>query len=219
MINLTATERRRTRLPDPRGLRAPHRRPHDTSALTFAAGDTMAVDGGRAGRQRRHDSVSTGRRDVHSIVDVVGYLGGDGEPLWFDPSVPTRLTDTRTDRQLPPVPGMRGRAGPDGSVHAVPDGATSPTLANIAVVDGQRPRVPPGRAHATASATTQTFSNLNYVRRRRRANMALIDGGDDRQLRLRATETHVIVDELGALDPDERLGWKIDAATARPRHT
>lgn len=207
MINLTATEAAGPgflTLEDC-GPRSGHR---TTSALTFANGDTMAVMAvvplDADGRFCVYRST-----DVHSIVDVLGYIGDDGDPLWFDPSVPTRLTDTRTTGSCRPLQECESGPVPNGSIHAVPTVDDRPRVANIAVVDGQGP----GFLQAGACdgvGDGQTFSNLNYLDDAARSNLALIAGGDVGSCVFALTEAHVLVDELGALDPVEGYGWSLE---------
>lgn len=179
-----------------------------TSAVTFAAGDSMAAmavvpvdDSGRFCVYR-----STG---VHSIVDVLGHIGADGEPLWFDPSIPNRLTDTRSDGACRPLQECEIGPVPDRSVHAVPTGDDRPRIANVAVVDGSGP----GFLQAGACdgvGEEHLFSNLNYLDDAARSNLALIGNGEIGSCVFALTEAHVIVDELGSLDPVDGYGWALE---------
>ena len=179
-----------------------------TSALTFAADDTTAAmavvpidEDGRFCVYR-----STG---VHSIVDVLGHIGADGEPMWFDPSIPNRLTDTRTDGACVPDDECRTGPVPDGAVHAVPTEDERPRVANVAVVDGSGP----GYLQAGVCdgvGEEYLFSNLNYLDDSARANLALVGNGEIGSCVFALTEAHVIVDELGALDPVDGYGWSLE---------
>ncbi|MEJ7801108.1 MAG: M15 family metallopeptidase [Ilumatobacter sp.] len=178
-----------------------------TSALTFAPDDsvaTMAVtpldDDGRFCVYR-----STA---VHSIVDVVGFLGADGEPMWFHPSTPTRLTDTRAGGAC--APSGACHSGPVGSqaLHAVPTTDSRPRLANVAVIEGAGPGfLQAGTCDGVGPQ--REFSNLNYQGDSVRSNLALIDNDISGSCVYALTQTHVIVDELGTLDDVTGYGWSL----------
>jgi hypothetical protein len=175
---------------------------HGTSALNFAAGETAAamavVPLDEQGRFCVYRSTA-----VHSVVDVVGFLSATGERLWFEPSEPTRLVDTRLDGDRRPVA--------DQTSHDVPTGDIAPRVANLTVVDSAGP----GHAQAASCSAVGTteFSNINYVQGTTRANMVLLDNGGAGACVWAYRQTHVVVDELGRLLPDQGLGWRID----RPR--
>ncbi len=186
----------------------PRRGNRATSALTFTAGDSRAVMAvvpvDADGRFCVYRST-----DVHSIVDVLGHIGADGEPLWFEPTVPNRLTDTRSDGSCRSLRECQEGRVPDGSVHAVPTDDARPRIANLAVVDG----IGPGFLQAGACdgvGEGQVFSNLNYLDDAARSNLALIAGSDVGSCVFALTEAHVLVDELGALDPDAGYGWALE---------
>ena len=181
----------------------------DTSAITFADGETIAtmavVPIAEDGRFCIYRST-----DVHSIVDVVAYLADDGERLWFEPSTPTRLTDTRQEGSCTPL--LECHEGPvqDGARHLVPTSDDAARIANIAVVDGSGP----GYAQAgqcDSVGTEHKFSNLNYADEAARSNLAVIAGGDAGACVFTLTETHVIVDELGRLTTESGYGWQLGA--------
>ena len=65
-------------------------------------------------------------------------------------------------------------------------------------------------AHATASGKISLFSNLNYLDDAARSNLALVGSGEIGSCVFALTEAHVIVDELGALDPVEGYGWALE---------
>jgi hypothetical protein len=181
-----------------------------TSSISFAPGQavaTMAVvplaDGGRFCVYR-----ST---SVHSLVDVVAYLGADGEPLWFDPSPPTRLTDTRRDGSCAPLEECHDGPVPDFGEHVVPTSDGAARIANIAVIHGRGPGyVQAGRCGGLGPEAG--FSNLNFMDAAVRSNLALMDGGDEGSCVFALTEAHVIVDELGRLDAESGYGWQLTPA-------
>ncbi len=180
-----------------------------TAAITFAAGQTIATmavvplsDDGRFCVYR-----ST---DVHSIVDVVAYLGDEGEPLWFEPSTPTRITDTREQGSCTPLLECHDGPVPALQRHLVPTSTTDARIANLAVVDGSNP----GFAQAGQCDTVgpdQLFSSINYPDRTARSNLVLIKGGDAGACVLTLTAAHVVVDELGRLTADDGYGWDLSA--------
>ena len=197
MINLTAV------LPAAAGhLTLEHCGPiegHDTSTVNFGVGETAAamavVPLDDDGRFCVHRST-----DVHSIVDVVGFLTESGERLWFDPSAPQRLLDTRRAETPTPVA--------DQAAAVVPTDDTSARIANLTVVASEGP----GHAQAAkcTAVNTTPFSNINYVEGTTRANMVLLDNDADGSCVWVHRATHVVVDELGRLLPDEGLGWRIE---------
>ena len=170
----------------------------DTSAVNFGAGETAAamavVPLDADGRFCVFRSTA-----VHSVVDVVGFLSGTGERLWFDPSTPRRLVDTRIDGD--------GTSVADETTRAVPTADPAPRVANLTVVRSTAP----GHAQAGSCTTVgaSEFSNINYVKNTTRANMVLLDNGDDGACVWAYRETHVVVDEFGRLLPDDGLGWRI----------
>lgn len=207
MINLTATEGASdgALTVEDCGPRAGAR---TTTALTYAAGDSVAsmavAEIDEAGRFCVFRSSA-----VHSIVDVVGLMTADGEPLWFEPTEPTRLTDTRADGTCGPQP-AECAAGPvpDRAVHTVPTTDTRPRLANVTVIEGAGPGfVQAGSCDAVGDG--QNFSNLNYLDAGVSANLALVDNNERGSCVYALTETHVIVDELGALDTEAGYGWSM----------
>ena len=207
MVNLTATEAAGPGFLTTEDC-APRTGDRTTSALTFAAGDSRAVMAvvpiDTDGRFCVYRST-----DVHSIVDVLGFIGSDGEPLWFEPSVPTRLTDTRTNGSCQPLQECILGPVPDGAVHAVPTDDERPRIANLAVVDGSGP----GFLQAGACdgiGDGATFSNLNDLDDAARSNLALITGSEEGSCVYALTEAHVLVDELGALDAETGYGWSLD---------
>ena len=76
---------------------------------------------------------------VHSIVDVVAYLGAAGERLWYEPSVPTRVTDTRQHGSCSPLLECHDGPVPSHQRQVVPTSDTEARIANVAVVDGRGP--------------------------------------------------------------------------------
>ncbi len=174
---------------------------HDTSAVNFGPGETAAamavVPIDAAGRFCVYRSTA-----VHSVVDVVGYLTDSGERLWFEPSAPERLLDTRLTETRAPVA--------DQASTQVPTNDTAARIANLTVAASQGP----GHAQAAkcADVNTTPFSNINYVEGTTRANMVLLDNDVDGSCVWVHTATHVIVDELGRLLTDDGLGWQVDRA-------
>lgn len=206
MVNLTATE---SAAPGYLTLEdcGPRSGKRSTSALTFAAADTRAVMAvvpiAPDGRFCVYRST-----DVHSIVDVLGYITAAGEPMWFDPSIPTRLTDTRADGHCLPDQACEPGAIPSGTRHVVPTADARPRIANIAAVEGAGPGfLQAGECDGVGGG--QMFSNLNYLDAAPRSNLALIAGGEAGTCVFAKTEAHVLVDELGALDPAQGYGWAL----------
>jgi hypothetical protein len=192
MINLTATDAE-----GPGFLTledcGPRSGARSTSALTFSARvpiATMAVvpigPDGRFCVYRR--------TAVHSIVDVVAYLGPNGEK--FTPSAPTRLIDTR---QSTPVTAVGERVVPTN------DGASR--ITNIVSVNAAAPGFL--RVGGCGSLTSADFSNLNYTDRTVRSNMALMDGNDTGACVYSMAQTDIVVDEIGKLDPQLGYGWQL----------
>jgi len=208
MINLTVTEPLR---PGYLTLEdcAARSGPRQTSTITFAAGQTVATmavvplsDDGRFCVYR-----ST---DVHSIVDVVAYLAPDAERLMFEPSVPTRLTDTREHGSCTPLLECHEGPVPDLERHVVPTEDNEARIVNLAVVDGRAP----GYAQAGQCDSVgegREFSNVNYSAAGARSNLALIEGGEAGACVFTLTEAHVVVDELGRLTDGDGYGWSLDA--------
>ena len=208
MINLTATE-----AAGPGFLTledcGPRSGDRTTSPLSFADGDTMAAMAVVPVDEDGRFCVYRSTR-VHSIVDVLGYIGVEGEPLWFDPSLPTRLTDTREGGSCAPFEECRVGPVPDGAAHAVPTADERARIANVAVVGGRGP----GFVQAGACdgvGVDEVFSNLNYLDDSARSNLALVGNGEAGSCVFALTEAHVVVDELGALDAQEGYGWALSA--------
>ncbi len=206
VINLTVTE------PSAPGYLtledcAPRTGPRETSTISYTTGQTIATmavvplaEDGRFCVYRLSE--------VHSIVDVVAYLGADGERLWFEPAVPTRLTDTRLHGSCTPL--LECHDGPVASRErlAVPTSDSVARIANVTVVDGRGPGyVQAGQCDSVGPG--HTFSNVNYVNEMARANLAVIEGGDSGACVFTLTEANVIVDELGRLTPDAGYGWRL----------
>lgn len=185
-----------------------------TSAITYASGQTIATmavvplaDDGRFCVYRFSQ--------VHSIVDVVAYLGPDGggsegEPLWFEPSVPQRLTDTRQLGSCTPLLECHDGPSADRQRHLVPTTGSEARIANLAIVgEGS-----PGWAQAgqcDSVGEQHLFSNVNYTDRTPRSNLVIIDGGDSGACVFTLKQAHVIVDELGRLTTDAGYGWQLGA--------
>ena len=208
MINLTVTQ------PTASGYLtledcAPRSGTRQTSAITYAAGQTIATmavvplaDDGRFCVYRFSP--------VHSIVDVVAYLGSDGEPLWLEPTVPTRLTDTRQLGACTPLLECHDGPSKDGQRHLVPTSDTSARIVNTAIVGaGGAGWAQAGQCDAVGE--DQLFSNVNYDDRAPRSNLAVIEGGDSGACVFTHRQAHVIVDELARLTSGNGYGWKLDA--------
>ena len=206
MVNLTVTE------PSAPGYLTledcgPRSGERKTSTISFSAGQTIATmavvplsPDGRFCVYRLSE--------VHSVVDVVAYLGAAGEQLWLQPSVPTRLTDTRRHGSCSPL--LECHDGPVGAGGwlAVPTADQAALIANIAVVDGRAPGwVQAGQCDVVGP--DRTFSNLNYVGDVARSNLTVIDGGESGACVFALTETNVVVDELGRLTTGDGLGWSL----------
>ena len=220
MINLTVTE------PSGPGYLTledclPRSGKRHTSAITFAEGQTIAT---MAVVPLSGDGEFCVYRstDAHSIVDVVAYLGANGdtlevdgqarqaEPLWFKPSTPTRITDTRKQGSCTPLLECHDGPVPARQRHLVPTSSTEARIANVAVVDGSGP----GFAQAGQCDTVgpeSEFSNVNYSDSTARSNLVVIDGGDAGACVFTLTEAHVVVDELGRLNADTGYGWSLSA--------
>ncbi len=192
MINLTATDGE-----GPGFLTledcGPRSGGRSTSALTFAAGASVAtmaiVPIGPDGRFCVYR-----RTGVHSIVDVVAYLGPNGER--FTPSSPTRLIDTR---QSESVGGRAERTVPTN------DGATR--IANIVAVNANGPGF--FKVGACGDLEHANFSNLNYADASVRSNMAIMPSAASGSCVYSLVNSDVVVDELGRLDPAVGLGWQL----------
>lgn len=212
MINLTATEATAhgyLTLEDC----MPRSGERETSALTFAPGENVASMAIVPLDDRNRFCIFRSAA-VHSIVDVVGYLGAGGEPLWFEPTQPTRLTDTREQGNCAPFQECQPGPIPDAAIHAVPTEDDRPRIANIAAIDGAGP----GYLQTGACerlGPTQNFSNLNYMGAGVRSNLTVMDGGDAGSCVFALRQAHVIVDELGRLDAARGYGWSLMAPERR----
>ena len=209
MINLTATEGAAPgylTLEDC-GARSGTR---TTSALTYAAGQSVAamaiVPISSTGKFCVYRSSA-----VHTVVDVAAYLGSAGERLWYQPSAPTRLTDTRVVGVCPPgqgcVPGML----PAFTKQYVPTDSNDARVVNLTVVDSRAPGwLQVGRCADVGPEGK--FSNLNVADAGARANMALVPAGDSGTCALGMSQANVIVDELGRLSRGDGFGWRLAPA-------
>src|SRR4051794_19383510 len=181
-----------------------------TSALTYAAGQSVAamaiVPLSITGRFCIYRSSA-----VHSIVDVAAYLGSSGERLWYQPSTPTRLTDTRQVGACPP--GQQCTAGPLPAFtkQSVPTSTNDARIVNLTVVDAKAPGwLQVGRCADVGPESK--FSNLNVADAGARANMALVPAGDSGMCALGMMQANVIVDELGRLSNADGYGWQLAPA-------
>jgi hypothetical protein len=189
---------------------AARRGPRSTAALTFTAGETIAtlavVPLSDEGRFCVYSGASTQR-----VVDVVAFLGDTGERLWFDPSTPTRLTDTRTDGSCNALQECHDGPVPDRTDQLVPTADSAPRITNVAVAEAA------GSGYLQAGACgslgpQRSFANLNYSTGAPRSNLAILSGGDGEACIYALRQAHVIVDELGRLDPALGYGWNLARA-------
>ena len=206
MINLTATE---AEAPGFLTLEdcGPRSGPRTTSALTYAAGQSVAamaiVPITTAGKFCIYRSTA-----VHSIVDVAAYLSASGERLWYEPSTPTRLTDTRLVGACEPGQACRPGRLSAFTKHSVPTSDSSARIVNLTVVDSRAPGwLQVGRCADVGP--DGKFSNLNVGDAGARANLALVPAGDSGTCALAMSEANVIVDELGRLSATGGFGWKL----------
>jgi hypothetical protein len=145
---------------------------------------------------------------VHSIVDVAAYFGADGEPLWFSPAAPERLTDSRLDGACLPEQECRPGAVPAMGVHTVPTDSESARIVNLTVVDARGPGFAQvGRCEDVGPASE--FSTINVMNAGARANLALVPAGTSGTCAFTLTQSNLIVDELGRLTDGEGLGWSL----------
>lgn len=185
-----------------------------TSAITFAPGPAVATMAVAPLDELRRFCVyhSAG---VHSIVDVLGYLGPDGatEALWVDPAAPVRVTDTRsTGACAPGAPGCLDGPVPGDSEHVVPSapGGTDDAFRIVNLVATRSAAT--GYLQAGGCGTLGSaalFSHLNYTGGGVRSNLALVGGGDGGTCVFASADTDVIVDELGRLDAESGYGWHL----------
>jgi hypothetical protein len=209
MINLTATEGAAPgylTLEDC-GARSGAR---TTSALTYAAGQSVAamaiVPISSTGKFCVYRSSA-----VHTVVDVTAYLGAAGERLWYQPSTPTRLTDTRVVGVCPPGQGCTPGMLPAFTKQHVPTDSNDARVVNLTVVDSRSPGwLQVGRCADVGPEGK--FSNLNVGDAGARANMALVPASDSGTCALGMSEANVIVDELGRLSRSDGFGWRLAPA-------
>jgi hypothetical protein len=178
-----------------------------TSAITYATGESVAamaiVPIAADGRFCVYRSSA-----VHSIVDVAAYLGASGTPLWFAPSTPTRLTDSRVDGACRPQQDCAPGRVPASAAHVVPTATPDARVVNLTVVDARGP----GFAQVGRCAEVgpqATFSNINVMNAGARANLALIPPTDSGTCAFTLSEANLVVDELGTLQASNGYGWKL----------
>ncbi len=147
-----------------------------TSALTYATGTRWPR--WRSCRSRRTGrSACIDRRQCTASSTSPRTSATTGEQLWFEPSTPTRLTDTRVDGAC--EPGLACRPGPlpAQTRHVVPTADGDGRIVNLTVVDSRSPGyLQVGRCADVGP--TADFSNLNVGDAGARANMALVPAGD-----------------------------------------
>jgi hypothetical protein len=209
MINLTATE---ATAPGFLTLEdcAARSGARSTSAINYAAGDSVAS---MAVVPLAPDGTFCVYRSspVHSIVDVTAFLGSQGEPMWFEPATPRRLTDTRIDGVCAPGGECRSGRPNAGDTHAVPASDGIGRIVNLTAVDAPAPGwLQVGRCSDVGPAGA--FSNLNVSSPAARANVALVPPGEIGTCAFTHAGANVIVDEFGLLNPSvdsTGLGWKL----------
>jgi hypothetical protein len=178
-----------------------------TSALTYATGDTVAamaiVPLAADGRFCIYRSAA-----VHSLVDVSAFIGSDGEPLWYEPVTPARLTDTRLDGACQPELACQPGQLVGGTKQFVPTTSADARFVNLTVIDSRSPGyMQVGRCDDVGGQTS--FSNLNATSAAARANLALVPPTESGTCAYSSSTTDVIVDELGQLTDTTGLGWKL----------
>ena len=206
VINLTATD---AEAPGYLTLEscAARAAPPTTSALTFATGDTVAamaiVPLSTDGKFCIYRSAP-----VHSVVDVSAYLSSTGQPLWYEPVTPARLTDTRTDGICEPNVACRPGQLPSGTKQFVPTNSADARFVNLTVIDSRAPGyLQVGRCADVG--TQSSFSNLNATNASARANLALVPPSDSGTCAFSSSTADVLVDELGRLNAATGLGWAL----------
>lgn len=135
--------------------------------------------------------------DVHAVVDVVGWYGGetDAPALAYDAVTPTRVLDTRTAAR--PVGAGESRVVP--LTGAVPASAEA-VVVNLTATDPTAP------TYVTAYPTgtdRPTASSLNVVAGETRPNLVTVKLGVDGSISLYnfAGSTHLVVDVVGYYGP------------------
>lgn len=149
---------------------------------------------------------------AHSIVDVIGYLTEGGDRVWIDPIVPTRITDSRREATCTPLGECQDGPVPDQGIRRLPMDDPSPRLANVTTTASQGwGFLQAGRCGEVGS--NGNFSHLNFVDNGgARANLVLLEGDETGTCTFVHTGTHVIVDELARLNPDDGFGWIVTDA-------
>jgi hypothetical protein len=181
-----------------------------TSSVTFPRGDAVAAMAIIEFDERFCLYHST---SVHSIIDVVAFMGPEGEPLWLETATPKRLTDSRVEGFCERTTDGedQGRSCREGRVegtHVIPRANDNPFIANIAVIEGAAPGfLQAGRCDAVGGDAV--FSNLNYMSANVRSNLAIVEGGQTGSCAYVLSDTHVIVDELAELNAESGLGWRL----------
>jgi PKD repeat protein/flagellar hook assembly protein FlgD/lysophospholipase L1-like esterase len=152
-------------------------------------------------------SLSTAAGSAHLVLDVVGWYG-DGSAAAgsrFHPVVPSRITDTRSDRQ--PV-----AAGADREVVVTGAGGVPATGVEAVVVNLTSTGSTAGtdlQLYPAGAAPQVRTSNLNVGRSQTRANLAVVKVGRHGRIGVStaAGQTHVVLDVVG---------WYGDGGTAEP---
>jgi hypothetical protein len=149
---------------------------------------------------------------VHSVVDVVGYLSDEvvNEPaMWFTPSRPARIDDTRNGGACAPTGECVSGRLPANALLAVDLGEAPTAVTNLTIVDAAAPGyVAAGDCDALAGGPS--FSNVNYQTSSAAANLSVVSGDERGRMCVYShSDAHVIVDRLGSLDRASGLGWQL----------
>lgn len=194
MINLTATGARASGFITIEGC-GPQPSTRTTSALNYAKAQSIAtmvivpLDADQRFCVYRKSA-------VHTVVDVVAFLGANGER--FLPSTPVRLVNTRETALVA-----------SGSEQQFASDATTRLVNVIAVGAAGSGYLKLGECGTLASGAT--FSHVNFGGGITRSNMAVARSGPEGSCVYTTTETNVVVDELGVLSVTDGLGWNITA--------
>lgn len=149
---------------------------------------------------------------AHSIVDVIGFLTESGDRVWVDPVTPRRVTDSREGPTC--TPGGECMPGPpsERGVRRVPLDDPLPRLVNVTTNQAaSRGYLQAGRCGDVG--VEGDFSHLNFVDEPgSRANLVLLQSDAIGACTFVYQSTHVIIDELARLDPNEGFGWMVTDA-------
>lgn len=179
-----------------------------TSNLNLAGGDVVAnmvlARVGAGGKIRFHNSFGP----THVVADLAGWFGpagtgaaAGGPAAGFSGVVPSRVFDSRVGVGGParPFAADETRSVRVAGVAGVPTDARS-VVVNLTVAESGGPgwvaAYPTGRSRPNAS-------NLNMAAGAVRANLAVVQIGDDGRIALHVAETgaHLMVDVMGSFGP------------------